>query len=306
LQLASQSLNAGPNEIGTRFGTSIYPYRKSGLYYDYESDNPFVIYKGSTPYLYLTRKSGIQIKGTFDPLINRGLGIPINDKLSDNYKIMAMQIAVRYDYDFFPYSPTEIFEIESKGSLIKFFMVADSPTGQRAKIYAVDANTGATVNGIAFYLNGNIVNDPVITTKHWAILGISFPKLLNFDNYVGALRINGPLTTNLISHYKSTNLQTVQVVTLRPWFKVEKSGGLDLAWDFWDIAYKWQGVLVLSSTSYYGVNPADIYKSYAGTNKIIVDDYNSAETNPKILSFKNYEYNIYSEITWQSSVQNAV
>lgn len=306
LQLASQSLSSGPNEIGTRFGTSIYPYKKSGVYYDYTSSNPFVIYKGSTPYLYLTRKSGIQIKGTFDPMINRGLGIPINENMSNNYKVMAMQIAVRYDYDFFPYSPTEIFEIESKGSLIKFFMVADSPTGQRAKIYAVDANTGATVDGIAFYLNGNIVNDPVITTKHWAMLGISFPKLLNFDNYVGALRVNGPLMTNLISHYKSTNLQTVQVVTLRPWFKVENSGGIDLAWDFWDVAYKWQGVLILSSTSYYGVNPADIYKAYAGTNKIVVDDYNSAETNPKILSFKNYEYNLYSEVGWQSSVQNAV
>jgi hypothetical protein len=306
LQIASQAFGSGPNKIGTRFGTSIYPYKKVGVYYDYETDNPFVIYKGSTPYLYLTRKSGIQIKGKFDPMINRGLGIPINEGFTDDYKVMAMQVAVRYDYDFFPYSPVEIFEIESKGSFIKFFMVADSPTGKRAKIYAIDGNTGAVIDGIAFYLNGNIVSDPVITTKQWSILGISFPKLLNFDNYVGALRINGPLTANLISHYKSTNLQTVQIVTKRPWFKVESSGGLDLDWDFWDTAYKWQGVLVLSSTSYYGVNPADIYKAYSGTNKIIVDDYNSQETNPKILSFNNYEYNVYSEITWQSSVQNAV
>ena len=306
LQLASQALNDSANEIGTRFGTSIYPYKKSGIYYDYKTDNPFSIYKGSSPYLYLTRNSGIQVRGTFDPIVNRGLAIPINKSMSSDYKVMAMQIALRYDQSFFPYAPTQIFEIESKNGNIKFFMVADSPSGQRAKIYAINENTGELENGIVFYLNGKVVNDPVITTKEWSFLGISFSNLLNFNSMVGSLRINGPLLVNLISTYKSTNLQEVQNVTTRPWFKVKYSGPLALNWDFWDVAYKWQGVLVLSSTSYYGANPGDIYKAYSGTNKIIVDDYNASESNPKVLTFKNYEYNFYSEVEWQTSTQNAV
>jgi hypothetical protein len=306
LQLASQALNSSANEIGTRFGTSLYPYKRSGIYYDYKTDNPFRIYKGSSPYLYLTRNSGIEVKGTFDPLVNRGLAIPINKSMSNDYKVMAMQIALRYDQSFFPYAPTQIFEIESKNGNIKFFMVADSPSGQRAKIYAINENTGELEDGIVFYLNGNIVNDPVITTKEWAFLGISFSNLLNFNSFVGSLRINGPLLVNLISTYKSTNLQEVQTVTTRPWFKVKYEGPLTLNWDFWDVAYKWQGVLVISSTSYYGANPGDIYKAYSGTNKIIVDDYNASDANPKILSFKQYEYNFYSEVEWQSSTQNAV
>lgn len=306
LQLASQAFNESANQIGTRFGTPMYPYTKAGLYYDYKTDNPFSIYKGSSPYLYLTKDSGIQVRGSFDPMVNRGIAIPINQSMSDNYKVMAMQIGLRYDQDFFPYSPTPIFEIESKAGVIKFFMVADSPSGERAKIYAINSNTGKVENGVTFYLNGNIVNDPVITIKEWSFLGISFSNILNFSNFIGAFRINGPLLVNLISTYKSTNLQEVQTVTKRPWFKVRYSGALDLDWNFWDIAYKWQGVLVLSSTSYYGANPSDIYKAYAGTNKFIVDDYNSDEENPKILSFGDYEYNIYSEIEWQSSTQNAV
>ena len=306
LQLASQAFNNSANEIGTRFGTSIYPYKRSGIYYDYKTDNPFSIYKGSSPYLYLTRNSGIEVKGTFDPLINRGLAIPINKSMSNDYKVMAMQIALRYDQSFFPYAPTQIFEIESRNGNIKFFMLADSPSGQRAKIYAINENTGELEDGIVFYLNGKVVNDPVITTKQWSFLGISFSNLLNFNSFVGALRINGPLLVNLISTYKSTNLQEVQNVTTRPWFKVKYSGPLALNWDFWDIAYKWQGVLVLSSTSYYGANPGDIYKAYSGTNKIIIDDYNSAELHPKVLAFKDYEYNFYSEVEWQTSTQNAV
>lgn len=306
LQLASQAFNESANEIGTRFGTPIYPYKKTGVYYDYKTENPFSIYKGSSPYLYLTRDSGIQVRGNFDPLVNRGLAIPINKSLSPDYKVMAMQVAVRYDQSFFPYSPTSIFEIESRNGVIKFFMVADSPEGQRARVYAINANTGELEDGITFYLNGNIVNDPVLTIKEWAFIGISFSNLLNFNSFVGSFRINGPLLVNLVSNYKSTNLQEVQTVTRRPWFKVKYAGALELDWDFWDLAYKWQGVLVLSSTSYYGANPSDIYKSYAGTNKILVDDYNEAETSPKVLSFKDYEYNIYSEIEWQSSTQNAV
>lgn len=307
LQLASQALDGStPKYIGTRFGNPIYPYKKTGVYYDYKSDNPYTIYKGSSPYLYLTRYSGVQVRGSFDPLVNRGLSIPINKEQSDDYNVMAMQLAVRFDEDFFPYAPTQIFEIQSKDSLIKFYMVANHPSGKRAKIYAINAQTGRLENNIAFYLNGNIVKEPTITIKEWAIIGISFASLLSFSNSVGSIQINGPLLVNLVSHYQSTNLQEVQNVTTRPWFKVKFSGPLTLDWNYWDSAYLWQGVLVLSTTSYYGVRPSDIYKSYVGTNKIIVDDYSSTDTNPKILSFGQYEYNLYTNAGWQSQVLDAV
>jgi hypothetical protein len=307
LQLSSRATSStSASEIGTMLGTPIYPYTKSGVYYNYKNENPFTIYKGSSPYLYLTRYSGIQVRGRFDPSINRGVAVPINKNLSGNYKVMAMQVATRYDQDFFPYAPTQIFEIEHRNGLLKFYMVADSPSGKRAKIYAINSNTGQTEDGITFYLNGNLVNDPVITVKEWAFIGISFSSLLVFDNFIGSFKINGPLLTNLISDYKSTNLQEVQTVTKRPWFKVKYSGPIELQWDYWDVAFKWKGILVLSSKSYYGANPSDIYKSYAGTNKIIVDDYSTLDENPKILSFNNYEYNLYTDIRWQSSIQDAV
>jgi hypothetical protein len=178
-------------------------------------------------------------------------------------------------------------------------MVANHPSGKRAKIYAVNGKTGRIENGIGFYLNGNIVKEPTITIREWSMLGISFSSLLNFGNYIGSIKINGPILVNLVSHYKSTNLQEVQNITERPWFKVKYSGPLTLDWDFWDSAYIWQGVLVLSSTSYYGVKPSDIYKSYTGTNKIIVDDTRS-------LKFQNYQYQVLTEVLWQSKVQNAV
>lgn len=301
LQLASQAFSENSfNPVGTRFGTDIYPYKVSGVYYDYKSPNPFSIYKGSTPYLYLTRNSGIQLRGDFEPDLTRGLSISINSTKANNYKLMALQACIRYDQDFFPYSPMEIFQIESNNSLIKFYIVANSSNGKRAKIYAVNTSTGQIEDGIGFYINGKIVKDPVITVREWAFLGISFANLLNFSNSVGFLRINGPIMFNNISYYQSTTLQEVQKVTTRPWFKVHYLDQEELDWDYWDRSpFMWQGVLVISSTSLYGADPSDIYKSYVGTNKIIVDDDN-------MFVFQDYEYTSYNNVLWQSNVQNAV
>jgi hypothetical protein len=301
LEYASQAFNStSSNPIGTRFGNQIYPYKKSGFYFDYKERNPFTIYKGSSPYLYLTRYTGIELKGTHDPIVNRGLSIPINKEMSNNYKVMAMQIAVRYDQDAFPYSSTEIFEIKSKNNHIKFYMVAIHPSGERAKIYALNVKTGRLEDNIGFYWNGKLVKEPVITVKEWGFLGISFPNLLDFSSRVGSVNLNGPLTFNTISYYQSTNLQEVQKVDVRPWFGVKYSLPLTLEWDHWKTSpFLWDGVLILSSTSYYGVDPSTIYKSYTGTNKIIIDT-------DKVFTVNGYEYTVYKGITSKQITTNAI
>lgn len=301
LEYASEAFSdSSPNPVGTRFGTPVYPYRKSGYYYDYKNKNPFTIYKKSSPYLYLTRSSGITLKGSYDPNIDRGLAIPINQTLATNYKVMAMQIALRFDQDFFPYAPTQIFEIQAEKQHIKFFMVANSSDGNRARIYGINAKTGQLENGISFYWNGKLVREPILTIKEWGFLGISFSNILDFKNIAGLLKITAPITFNTISYYQTTTLQEVQNVTTRPWFKVLYAGAKELDWSFWNIpAYQWGDVMVISTKSYYGVDPEIIYKSYTGTNKIIVG---SDDT----FSIGNYEYNFYQDAVWQQTTANAV
>jgi hypothetical protein len=301
LEYASQAFNStSSNPIGTRFGNSLYPYTKSGFYYSYKDRNPFTIYKGSSPYLYLTRYSGIEIKGAQDELVNRGLSIPINKETASNFKVIAMQAAIRYDKDQFPSDAVEIFEVESRNNHIKFYMQSIHPNGKRAKIYGINAKSGKLENGIAFYLNGKLVKDPVLTTKEWSFLGISFSNILDFTNRVGAININGPLTFNTISYYQSTNLQEVQQVQTRPWFAVKYSLPLELEWDFWkSTPFLWEDVLIIASTSYYGVDPETVYKSYTGTNKIIVDT-------EKVFTLNSYEYNLYNSISTVEITSNAV
>lgn len=294
LKLSSQSLStSSPTAVGSRFGVPIYPFKKSGVYFNYKSQNPYTIYKGSTPYLYLTRNSGIQVRGEFDKNVSRGLSIPVNQGLSGDYRVIAAQMAMRYDKDQFPAEKTELFEIQSNNQYIKFYIEPVGSSRKRAKIIAFNANTKSLETGISFYWNGKLVRNPVLTAKEWGMLGIGFANILNFDNFAGAIRLTGPVVFNNISHYQSTNLQEVQNVTTRPWLRVRYLGISELDWSFWESAYTWEDVLIIASTSYYGVDPGDIYETYTGTNKFVIDD-------SREFRLSEYEYTYRNDIVVQS------
>jgi hypothetical protein len=297
LEFASQALSSNSfNPIGTRFGINIFPYKRSGIYYDYKSKNPFSIYKGSTPYLYLNRKTGIQVRGEFDQQINRGIAVPINQEQAANYRVSAAQIWMRYDDEQFPIIPTELFEIDYKGDKIKFYIVADSEKGTRAKIYAKSQTSGLPFNGIAYYWNGVLVREPVLTVKEWGVLGLAFGTALNFDAYLGGINLTGPMLFNNIAYYQANNLQQVQSTITRPWLKVKTDGVTNYQWQYWLNNFTWEGVLVVEASDLYGVNPADVYKTYLGTNKIIIDDSEG-------MIFDAEKLRLYSDTNWQTTVK---
>jgi hypothetical protein len=297
LEFASQALNDNSfNPVGTRFGLDVFPYKRSGIYYDHKSKNPYSIYKGSTPYLYLNRTSGIQVRGEFDLDVSRGIAVPVNQTTAANYRVSAAQLWMRYDDDQFPLVPTELFEIEYKGDVIKFYMVADSEKGTRARIYAINESTSLPFNGIAYYWNGAIVREPVVTTKEWGVLGIAFATALNFDSYVGGINLTGPMLFNNVAFYQANNLQQIQSTLTRPWLNVKTDGITNYQWQYWLNNFTWDGVLVISSSNLYGVSPDEVYKTYLGTNKIIIDDNEGMTFNPDTLK-------VYNDTTWQTTVK---
>lgn len=308
LEFASQSNNeTAATQIGTRFGNKIYPYKKSGAYFDYKSKNPISIYKKSSPYLHLTRYSGIQVKGPFDPTVNRGVGVIVNKNKVADYQVGALQIAMRYDEDFFPATPYSIFEIQNADTTIKFYMVANSTSGDRAKLYAIDSKTGKLKDGMSYYLNGVLVAEPTITIKQWAFLGVSFADPVLFESVSGYINLNGPLLFNHISYYRISNLQKQQSSSTRIWDEVKQAyvvgspDPISFMWNYWYPAYLWSGVLVKSTSFAYGITPSDIYKTYMGTNKIIVGD-----TGERSLKMYDDPISVYSEAKSQSYILKAV
>jgi hypothetical protein len=291
--------NSQGTPVGTKFGTDVYPYSKNGFYYDFKTKNPFSIYKGSTPYLYLNKNSGIRIRGDLSGYGNRGIEIPVNSEKSPKYKMIALQFFAKFDDDFFPYAPVEILEIESASGHLKIFMEATHPSGKRAKVYAVNAKTGQIENGVGFYINGKVVKDAILTIKQWASVGIGLASFIDFSVVGGAIRITGPLTINNLSYYNSVNLQQIQTTSARQWLKVKQDGLTNLDWSYWEGQFKWFEVLVLASSSFYGVDPSGIYKTYTGTSRVLVDD-------KAILRTGRYSYRMLSNAITNLFTVNSV
>lgn len=301
LQYASQAYNDNTsNPIGTKFNVPVYPYQKLGVYFDYKSKNPYRIYKGSTPHLYLTRRSGIEKLGDYDPLINRGFLINVNNKNASSYKVIGTQMFAFYGKDQFPSGEVKLFEIESDYVYVKVFMQPVGNSRKKARLYAFNAKTGELQTGVAFYINGNLVKTPVINANEWTSISLRFAEPLKFDNSVGAIRITGPVMVNNVSYYESSGIQEIERQSLRLWNEV---AGISYDWDYWrtkinnfGAAYLWYDVLVLSSTQYYGVDPTNIYKAYTGTNKIVSGDSSILYLGGLL------EYNITKEMSWSSSI----
>jgi hypothetical protein len=300
LELASQAFNDNSfNPIGTRFGIDMFPYKRAGIYFDYKSKNPFSIYKGSTPYLYMNRTSGIQVRGDYDPLVSRGIAIPVNQNTADNYRVSALQMWMRYDDRQFPATPVELFEVKYRSDTIKFYFVADSETGDRARIYAKSLATGEDFDGISYYWNGKLVREPVATRNQWGVLGIGFSNALNFDSFLGGINLNGPLVFNNVAFYQANNLQQVQSTLFRPWQQVITDGITNYDWEYWLNSSTWEGVLVIGRSDLYGVNPSDVYNTYIGTNKIIFDDDEG-------LTVDADKIKVYTDTTWTIQVGTPV
>jgi hypothetical protein len=303
IQLSPKSLSvATSNPINTKLGKEIYSYAKSGLYYDYAGRNPFTIYKGSTPYLYLTKHSGIELKDTEDGQ-QTGFSFPINQSSTPKYSVSAMQTAMRVNKDSFattgisgtPIEP--LFELETKDYTLNFYTQAIDSLGRRAKIYAIDTRTGVVANDMLYYINGKIVKDPVINVGEWNILAVSFTKPLNLNGYSGSLRVVGKnILINNLSHYQLTSAQEVITTAQRSWAEVKEPDGSVVMWSYWTEFEDgtWQNVLNLADAILSTVNPEEFYKAYTGTNKKIVEDDSQ-------LTFRDYEYNFYSDISWKSN-----
>jgi len=294
LRLSSQALGPSPKKIGTRFGSDIIPYRKVSTAFDYKNVSPFSIYKGSTPYLYNTSSSGIRIRDSYTSYGNRGLSMPINQNAASFFKVSALQIAMRYDEPTFSYSPVQIFELQHADDLISFYLVADSDSQNRGRIYAINQTTGSLQPGISYYLNGRVVKNPVLYPNSWSMLGMSFDTPISFANFSGAFRVTNPILFNSFSYYQTTEADEAAQYSFRKWFAVRSEPDNPLEWDNWDESL-WSEVLFLAQTDPVVLDPAKIYKQYTGTDRIVVES-------GSVFRLNNYQYSSFNQLKWNRQI----
>lgn len=307
IQLASQALNTNnPNPVGTKFGADIYPYRKIGFYQDYKLGNPFSIFKGSMPYLYMTSTSGIRLRDIRNDGTYRYIGMPINKESYRTYDISAIQFGMRVNTEMFPTIPELVFEIESLttgGPHIRFYMVADNANRTRAKIYGINVKTGEPQDGVLYYVNGRLVRTIPLNLDSWTTIGISFSSPQAFGGRRGELKLSGSPLFNNISHYTVSKIDNESRVATRKWYSVESKFGT------WQVVRddsgpaetsgNWGDVLFVRVAAYQQLTGETLYKELTNTNRIVFDT-------DKILSIENYEYKTYSDVLWQQETATPV
>jgi hypothetical protein len=320
LQLASQVLERSKfTQMGTRFGVPVFPYSRSGIYYNFKGLNPISTYKGSTPYLYLNRHSGWRLRGNFSPFVDRGISIPINQQLGLDIEVSAIQMWIRYADIVLPTEQVPIFSIDHKDGIYDFYIKSDEST-QRGYIFARDRDTDAIIESVKYYVNGKLVDTPYIINEQWYVLGIAFTELLQFDSYTGRLNLNGPMTYNNVSYYLASNLEQNQRVEVRSWGQVKDDSitgkivnddgtpSTIFGWNVWKYNTSivppnyltWQEVSVAEVIDVYSIDPSSIYDKYVGTTRVVFDD------NVDGVLIDPEELNIYSDITWSTTTTTAV
>jgi hypothetical protein len=266
-QLSAQSLidATTPVPIGTRYGKDIYSYASGS----YSGKNPYTIYKGSTPYLYLTKNSGIKLVGsTFDG--TREVRIPINEFGKRFYEVSTIQASIFHEKNFGS-SAIEIFRItESTGTII--VKATPNEGGLTANISLEKGGSAYTSADI--YINGQKESTAVIRYKEWQMITLQFKQNLNFaSSTTFKIAITGPFLINNVSDYQISEVKVNQNVLLNSWSTIKGTSPFEKWNDYDDL--KWggnkesPGVLTSSVLNVPQLDPQLIYNAYIGTNKII-------------------------------------
>ncbi len=329
MEIVSKSLNYGtPNPINTKYGSSLYPYIKSGIYKDYKDNNPILITKKDFPYLYLTENHGIKILDTYSSQKQHSIDIPVNvskigadiefDSVNGGFFIAGTQMFIKYDSDI-PSEITPIFEINDKEKTIEFIIIKDE-SGLRGKIYARDKFSRLAIDGLVFYQNGTEVQNPLILKDEWNIIGIAFNNPLDYSNYTGNITMFGGFTFNNISCYSSKGFGKTSNTLIRSWQKVLTDDNItNNVWLYWyngvnssagvsptappptpSGPYKqWSNAYILSQENKFFLSPEDIYKAYTGTNINVFDDNTG-------ISVTDRDFSIMQSVIWSSRIGKPV
>lgn len=266
INIAAKSLNAiASNRVYSKLGSYIYPVVEYGFYQDLDGFNPFSIYTDSTPYLYLTKNSGMKLRGAFPSETQRSLVMTMNSERKDIYSLAAIQSSIYVDDLGDLSSDITLFEISGKVETYLIKAKTVDFQNRRIRLYATDS-AGTEVETIGFYLNGQPTFSPTITTKEWNMLGMAFINPLNMNRRPGTIKVKAPVLFNNLSYYALNRLQEAQRIESLPPFPE------------------------YSDVNYIGVDLSRLYKIYTGTNKILIGD-------DITLSAHEYRYSIYKDLS---------
>jgi hypothetical protein len=195
--------------IGSLTGNKMYPFVRSGYSYSNKIKNPFIFYKDSMPYLYLTSDSGAfslpyEEVDSSSASYNRGLSLPINPNKNQNYNLFGISAWIFFNENYEFNTTKKIASILlSNGNRIHIKLVP-TDNGKRAKIQAyMSTPLGETIyENINYYQNGILLENQYIRPLAWSFITFDFPAPLNYNNFIGQIEIHPGIVFNNLAVYE--------------------------------------------------------------------------------------------------------
>jgi hypothetical protein len=274
--------------INTPNGNKIYPFTRSEDNYVYRKMNPILISQESTPYLYLSQDSGINILPS-DSNLTRGISIPINSDKKPSYSVSGLQMFAFYNESKTFSSVKQFAKISGENKKYQITLEPESDK-KRAKLVVYDLNTGAKLEGLKYYLNGKNVQDVYIEPLQWNFISISFENnLIDIPLTIGQLEIYPGFIFDNISLFKKsseiTGAETISDDWYKPYQDVNNLGipvGSPNTWDMYDDETIWRNVLNTQNITTSTIDGENIFNSYTGVaivsgsdDKTLVVDFDS-------------------------------
>lgn len=300
LQIAPVSVNyQSETPVSTRYGSQIVPSTLTDGVDTFKDFNPYRIYRGQTEYLYLTSRSGIELCSENDA--KKNLYIPINKTLASPYRVSTIQFAFNHR-GYFSEDPELAFRIESESKVIDFFVQSINADNTRAILIAKVGDQ--PFNDIEFFINGLKVRSPILKRGEWNMLGMSFSPAINFSTFGGKFRIFSRIIVNNFSYYQISEDLVNQYQVFKTWNQVQnESDAAESGWDYWltnplAAPNTWYSMEVTSESRVVSIPAADVYRIFAGTNKIVSD----SRSDDMSFVVPYYQYVVYNNVYWRSLV----
>jgi hypothetical protein len=201
--------------------------------------------------------------------------------------------------------------------VLRFSLSSNSEDNTRAKISCKISIAGGSFidyNNITYYWNGNLVAFPEMTANEWGVLSISFQEFLVFNESPGRLDIKNSVLVDNLANYKISETESASSTTINTWNtakfgsetweKVMDTDGFETPTNDPDDDNSWFNTYAVIEKSLKPVDQTDIYRTYLGTNKIIVDTTDS-ET-PKAFKVNNCQYVVYNTTEWKTNTLNPI
>ena len=196
--------------INSPTGNKFYPFTRQAGTYTNKIKNPFLIYKDTTPYLYLTADSGAStipysaLEDENSSNFNRGLSVAINPNKENDFKIYGFSAWVNYNRQSSIEKDQKAFSIFSVDERYDF--IIESEMGRRrAKVvpylYNISGNEAAT--NVSMYQNG-VEADTYVYPMSWSLITVEFDQPMIFDESLGQLEFYPGVIFNNVSLYKKS------------------------------------------------------------------------------------------------------